>query len=158
MTSSKKIKMYVYIIDGLNTTKKSKLKLSNKKINDIINLENKTLKAVKKQERYNTGNYNLSERIKLVLELIFSPIAKLFKFIKKKVNLGLHKRQIKKQAKLINKLSENEILKDELIDLEDIEKTINLDEINHETIVNNEDIEVLENDLEEEILNENDDE
>lgn len=103
MTLKKKIKMFVYIIDGLNQTKKRKLKLSNKKINNIIKLENKNLKLQEKRKRFETGNYNLLERIKLVLALIFSPLVKLGRLIKKKTNEGLHKRELKKQVKLSKK-------------------------------------------------------
>lgn len=131
MTSSKKIKMSVYIIDGLNFTKKRKLKLSNKKINEIIKQENNELRLSEKQVRFENGNYNLMERFKLILDLIFSPIVKLFEFIKKKVNAGLHKRQLKRQVILAQNKFDQSVISDttdEFDNTKTVEETKDSDE------------------------------
>lgn len=144
MTLKKKIKMYVYVIDGLNYTEKKKLKISNKKINYTIKLEKRNLKLEKKKERFKTGNYNFFERINLILILIFSPLVKLSRFIKKKTNQGLYKRQLKKQAKLerkkleeaskkefeIEHKTENELDEIENIEIELHDEEVDLEEIN----------------------------
>lgn len=103
-------KFHFYVVDSINRTTKTKLKLSYKYIKKQINNENEELARLKKaskkaqknkakEVRYENGDYNFCDRFYLIITAIFSPLNKLFKFIAKKINQGLHHRQIKKQVK-----------------------------------------------------------
>lgn len=111
-------KHYFYVIDSVNRVTKIKMKLSYKHLKGVINEEKRIaleeLRATKKAQRlenkearYSTGEYNFGDRIVLILGAIFSPLVKLSKLIKAKINKSLRKREIKKEVK-------RELLKEQL--------------------------------------------
>lgn len=131
LDETNKVKMfYFYVVDSVNRTTKTKMKLSFKFIKKTIKNETdeeerikreskKELKKQNKVERYETGNYNFGDRVSLILAAIFSPLSKLFKFIAKKINKSLRKREIKKEVKNQLLKEQREILKAEELKQED---------------------------------------
>lgn len=104
-------KFHFYVVDSINRTTKTKMKLSYKYIKKQINSENnearkielqnkKALKLANKEARYESGEYTFGDKTYLIFAAIFSPLMKLFKFIGKKINQGLYNREIKKQVKV----------------------------------------------------------
>lgn len=110
MISNDKIKVYLYVIDSLNNVQKLKLRLTNKHIKSLIKNEKKKAKQDAKMERIKTGNYNFKERVVLILKLIVSPIVKLSKIIKNKINNYFHNKRLKREEKQLNDIVENKEL------------------------------------------------
>lgn len=103
-------KFHFYVVDSVNRTSKTKMKLSYKYIKGQIDFENSEAKRIEnekrmaeklalKQQRYSTGDYNFGDRLTLIIKAIFSPFGKLVKFINRKINQKLRKREIKKEVK-----------------------------------------------------------
>lgn len=92
-------KLYVYIKNTVGDIIKVKAKLVKKHLVNTINEEIRLAKLAAKTQRFETGNYNFWERFGLVLAFIFSPFYKLFKFIARKTNESMKRRQARLAAK-----------------------------------------------------------
>lgn len=94
LNTSRKVKpIFIYTKNSVGEVIVHKAKRITKHLKKVIKLENKALKQERKKIRYQTGNYNFIERMGLVLKWIFSPLVKLNRFFKKKINSGLKKRE-----------------------------------------------------------------
>lgn len=92
-------KLYVYIKNTVGDIIKVKAKLVKKHLVNTINEEIRLAKQIARTQRFETGNYNFWERVGLVLAFIFSPFYKLFKFIARKTNEAMKRRQARLAAK-----------------------------------------------------------
>jgi hypothetical protein len=92
-TKLKRLKIYVEDTLGRRTLKRAKD--SYRALKKMIKEEKKSQKIQAKKERFDTGKYNLSERIGLVFKFIFSPFSKLNYMIKRGLNKRLKEREVR---------------------------------------------------------------
>lgn len=105
ISDSKKVKkMKIYAEDTLGRRTIYRAKNSYRTLKKIVKDENKAIKKAAKIKRFETGKYNLAERIGLVFKFIFSPCAKLNRLIKE----GLNKKLKEREARLKVKRKEEE--------------------------------------------------
>ncbi|MFA5526719.1 MAG: hypothetical protein WC992_07835 [Acholeplasmataceae bacterium] len=98
--SDDKIKrVYIYVEDSLGRRSLRKAKNSVRKLKQILKKEHQVARKEEKRIRFETGSYNFIERVGLVFAVIFSPLTKLFRTIRKGLNRSLKKREFKNELK-----------------------------------------------------------
>ena len=164
LKDSRKVKpIFIYTKNSVGEVVSHKAKRITRHLKKVIKLENKALKAERKQERFETGNYNFLERVGLVLKWIFSPLVKLNRFIKRKINQGLKKRELRLKDRK-QSLEQLESVEEVISEIEDatiqtLEETNPLEEINlQEASEDQASNDYLEEDLEKETENEDQEE
>lgn len=123
-TKLKRLKIYVEDTLGRRTLKRAKD--SYRTLKKMIKDEKKAGKLKAKKERFDTGKYNLIERIGLVLKFIFAPFSKLNYMIKKGLNKRLKEREVRlklmkkerEHTAFLKSVAEDDRREKELLDLE----------------------------------------
>lgn len=123
-TKLKRLKIYVEDTLGRRSLKRAKD--SYRTLKKMIKDEKKAYKKEAKKVRFDTGKYNLLERLGLVFKFIFSPFTKLNYIIKKGLNKRLKNREFKLQMikkeqehkAFLKSVAEDDRREKEILDLE----------------------------------------